>query len=210
MNPCLVSVRRLLPPTLVAMFAALAPTVHAFVFNLGEVKGSFDTTVSVGGLYRVGDQDPAMYGITNTANGKAGLQRSVNADDGNLNYDKGIASSLVKVSSDLQLDYKNAGLFARGYIFNDFTNSNGTREHVPLSDEANDIVSEGGELLDLYAYLKGSPGGRPAVLRVGQQVLSWGESTFRSEEHTSELQSQSNLVCRLLLEKKKKKKITQT
>src|SRR5688572_30990648 len=31
----------------------------------------------------------------------------------------------------------------------------------------------------------------------------------RSEEHTSELQSQSNLVCRLLLEKKKKKKKTQ-
>src|SRR2546427_12327369 len=30
----------------------------------------------------------------------------------------------------------------------------------------------------------------------------------RSEEHTSELQSQSNLVCRLLLEKKKKKYIT--
>src|SRR2546430_5970522 len=30
----------------------------------------------------------------------------------------------------------------------------------------------------------------------------WG----RSEEHTSELQSQSNLVCRLLLEKKKKNK----
>src|SRR5688572_31242467 len=30
----------------------------------------------------------------------------------------------------------------------------------------------------------------------------------RSEEHTSELQSQSNLVCRLLLEKKKKKKNT--
>src|SRR5688572_32700568 len=31
-------------------------------------------------------------------------------------------------------------------------------------------------------------------------------ATDRSEEHTSELQSQSNLVCRLLLEKKKKKK----
>src|SRR5205085_11594776 len=31
-------------------------------------------------------------------------------------------------------------------------------------------------------------------------------SGVRSEEHTSELQSQSNLVCRLLLEKKKKKK----
>src|SRR5205085_12097512 len=33
------------------------------------------------------------------------------------------------------------------------------------------------------------------------------ESRARSEEHTSELQSQSNLVCRLLLEKKKKTKI---
>src|SRR5688572_31102096 len=31
-------------------------------------------------------------------------------------------------------------------------------------------------------------------------------NAIRSEEHTSELQSQSNLVCRLLLEKKKKKK----
>src|SRR6266567_6818041 len=34
-----------------------------------------------------------------------------------------------------------------------------------------------------------------------------GRQRPRSEEHTSELQSQSNLVCRLLLEKKKKKKI---
>src|SRR2546426_3563063 len=32
------------------------------------------------------------------------------------------------------------------------------------------------------------------------------EDLFRSEEHTSELQSPCNLVCRLLLEKKKKKK----
>src|SRR2546430_13422509 len=34
------------------------------------------------------------------------------------------------------------------------------------------------------------------------------ETLSRSEEHTSELQSQSNLVCRLLLEKKKKKAYT--
>src|SRR2546430_13322450 len=33
--------------------------------------------------------------------------------------------------------------------------------------------------------------------------------SYRSEEHTSELQSQSNLVCRLLLEKKKKKQDVQ-
>src|SRR5688572_31888871 len=33
-------------------------------------------------------------------------------------------------------------------------------------------------------------------------LVNWQGKTVRSEEHTSELQSQSNLVCRLLLEKK--------
>src|SRR5688572_31047641 len=41
---------------------------------------------------------------------------------------------------------------------------------------------------------------------LAQKEIIWGEDNVRSEEHTSELQSQSNLVCRLLLEKKKKKK----
>src|SRR5205085_3842769 len=38
-------------------------------------------------------------------------------------------------------------------------------------------------------------------------TTSMNTGTSRSEEHTSELQSQSNLVCRLLLEKKKKKNV---
>src|SRR6266478_4479256 len=37
----------------------------------------------------------------------------------------------------------------------------------------------------------------------GQPADVFGVACHRSEEHTSELQSQSNLVCRLLLEKKK-------
>src|SRR5690606_39497238 len=37
------------------------------------------------------------------------------------------------------------------------------------------------------------------------QLIESYEKTSRSEEHTSELQSRENLVCRLLLEKKKKK-----
>src|SRR2546430_8125202 len=41
-------------------------------------------------------------------------------------------------------------------------------------------------------------------------ILAYTPCVFhlRSEEHTSELQSQSNLVCRLLLEKKKKQQIS--
>src|SRR2546430_5097336 len=49
--------------------------------------------------------------------------------------------------------------------------------------------------------------GRP-TMKMGRSVprpKPHTRSKKRSEEHTSELQSQSNLVCRLLLEKKKKK-----
>src|SRR2546430_17731965 len=42
-----------------------------------------------------------------------------------------------------------------------------------------------------------------ALDRVGQRAGRSQQLRRRSEEHTSELQSQSNLVCRLLLEKKK-------
>src|SRR2546430_13382637 len=46
--------------------------------------------------------------------------------------------------------------------------------------------------------------GRPGEDGYTERVLAaWGVDGHRSEEHTSELQSQSNLVCRLLLEKKK-------
>src|SRR5256886_9058013 len=48
----------------------------------------------------------------------------------------------------------------------------------------------------------------PATLRGPGALASSLPGSGRSEEHTSELQSQSNLVCRLLLEKKKKTKLS--
>src|SRR5690606_20777695 len=52
----------------------------------------------------------------------------------------------------------------------------------------------GGELLRVYWY----DAARDRVPTVDQRVIA----QLRSEEHTSELQSRENLVCRLLLEKK--------
>src|SRR2546430_4180352 len=64
-------------------------------------------------------------------------------------------------------------------------------------------------------WLSGAPAGCVNLPSLGESLRdgsagSEGQSPLstngvRSEEHTSELQSQSNLVCRLLLEKKKKK-----
>src|SRR2546430_8446310 len=72
---------------------------------------------------------------------------------------------------------------------------------------------------DFYSTVRGKAlrGGYITVLhthgRDGQyhpHLHLLATSGGRSEEHTSELQSQSNLVCRLLLEKKKKNVTTQT
>src|SRR5438132_10072442 len=46
--------------------------------------------------------------------------------------------------------------------------------------------------------------------RIGCEVSGYLAGRLRSEEHTSELQSHSDLVCRLLLEKKKPKNQTKT
>src|SRR5258708_27140223 len=59
-------------------------------------------------------------------------------------------------------------------------------------DHGNGLVAQGGELKGFE--VAGSDG-----------KYSAAEAKLRSEEHTSELQSPDHLVCRLLLEKKKKK-----
>src|SRR3712207_7570120 len=53
----------------------------------------------------------------------------------------------------------------------------------------------------------GPPGiGWEAALHFERATQMWSQRRRRSEEHTSELQSRQYLVCRLLLEKKKKNK----
>src|SRR5690554_7568842 len=58
---------------------------------------------------------------------------------------------------------------------------------------------------------KSGVGGRSQIIRIIRPVMYFGYRAYfareRSEEHTSELQSRPHLVCRLLLEKKKKIKI---
>lgn len=172
--------RKVLPPCLrrqavagLVLALGFAPIAQAFVFELAGAKGNFDTTVSIGGLYRMKDADLDNIGLA-----AGGRQRSVNADDGNRNYRSGIVSFLAKANHDLLLKYDNSGLFVRGFYFNDFVNSSGNRLRTPLSDDARKVVAEGAELLDAYVYFNETIGGMPASVRIGRQVLSWGESTF--------------------------------
>lgn len=162
---------------LVGAGVAFLSPARAIQFSSGELTGSFDTTFSVGGLYRLDNPSPDYYGTSNTFNGIAGHQTSVNADDGNLNYGKGMVSELFKGSHDLELKWHNYGAFVRGYYFADAKSNDTLR--TPLSDQAKDRVVRGAEFLDMYVRASFNTGSDfPFDVRIGRQVLSLGESTF--------------------------------
>jgi hypothetical protein len=164
--------RRVVLPLLLLMLCGTPAA--AFQFELGELEGSLDSTLSYGMSWRMSDQDKDIIGLAN-----GGRAYSVNGDDGNLNYDRDDAfSSLAKITSDLDLRHDNFGLFLRGSAFYDFENYDEDRERTQLSDDAKDLVGKDAELLDAYIWGNFELADMPAQVRLGDQVLSWGESTF--------------------------------
>jgi len=136
-------------------------------------SGSLDTTLSWGLRSRLEDPDPNLIGIANGGNAF-----SVNGDDGNLNYGTGIVSNAVKFTNELLLERGRFGSFIRVTGFMDFENKEGDRERAPLSGAAKDTVGSDLAVLDAYAWANFNVGKKPLEIRFGNQVLSWGESTF--------------------------------
>ena len=167
----------------VGLVLVFASSAAAFPFRLGEVRGNLDTTLSYGLSWRMEDRDNDIIGPPKTDAYRLtrpdGYALSQNYDDGNKNYDKGdLISNLAKITSELQLEYGNFGLFLRGSAFYDFENYDGERERTKLSDEALELVGRDADLLDSYLWWNFNFGEAPGQVRVGDQVLSWGESTF--------------------------------
>jgi len=116
---------------------------------------------------------------------------SSNGDAGNLNYDRGdMFSSLFKGLHELSIKKDNIGLFTRFMYFYDFalmdndgayTNPVSGQRVDPCADsDARDLTCRDIRLLDAYVYgnFSFNDGMNPVTVKVGQQVLSWGESTL--------------------------------
>lgn len=153
-------------------FMVGVPSAFAFEFKSesGEVTGSFDTTLSVGALWRMDSRDSTLISVAN-----GGSSRDPNAEDGNLKYDNGdLVSTVFKATHDLELKYQNFGAFLRASYFYDPT----IHDKSGLSSQAVDELGDDAEILDAYVYGNFDLGGRKLNLRLGKQVVSWGESTF--------------------------------
>ncbi|MCV2884144.1 DUF1302 domain-containing protein [Aestuariibacter sp. AA17] len=114
---------------------------------------------------------------------------STNVDLANLNYDKGEAfSTIFKGVHELDIRNKNSGVFFRGMYFYDFEMEDGDRPWTnPITGQRSDPCEFEGareelcqdiRLLDAFFYTDFNIGNMPVSLRIGEQVVSWGESTF--------------------------------
>ncbi len=161
---------------------------HSVTFSLGDIEGSFDSRLVVGSSWRMAGIDP--HNVT-PANFPGGTALSSTNDDGDLNFDKHDAfSTTIKGVHDLQLNYHNLGAFTRFNYWYDFTLSdqdvkhghgpNGYLANTPLNDRqfSDQAQFSGVGLLDAFVFAQFVVADRPAEIRVGKQVVSWGESTF--------------------------------
>ncbi|MCZ6716080.1 MAG: DUF1302 domain-containing protein [Gammaproteobacteria bacterium] len=137
------------------------------------LHGNWDTTVSYGQTWRVQSPDLELIGLAN-----GGTALSLNHDDGTLNYDTGTISRVFKITTEIEANYKNFGFFVRGFAFFDEWSEEHDRLRTPLGSQGNDLVSSDFRVLDLYLSAQFDLGSVPGELRVGSQVLNWGESTF--------------------------------
>ncbi len=156
-----------------AFGVAQAPAVE-FQNAAGSLTGSWDTTLSYGQAWRIESRDCRLVA---TADGGCG--RSPNIDDGDLNYGTGLFSRAFKAVTEVSVNYGNFGAFVRasGLYDLDVKSGGGNTGRTPLSQSALDLVGSYTRLLDAFAYAKFG-GSMPTELRVGRQVVSWGESTF--------------------------------
>lgn len=171
--------------------AMLSAPVQAITFGSGDFRGAFNSTLSVGASWRMEGTDGDLVSPGNTGRpSNVGASASV-TDDGNLNYGNGDLTSLVfKGLHDLDLSYKNFGVFTRFKYWYDYALverdvphgniPNGYIPNEPLSDDGFSRLGsfKGIALLDAYLYYSFNAGSVPIDLRLGRQVVNWGESTF--------------------------------
>ncbi|WP_068830558.1 DUF1302 domain-containing protein [Pseudomonas sp. BMS12] len=171
-------------PHTLALAIALGSAAPAYAvnFNIGEIEGQLDSSMSVGASWSMRGADPDLVGSSNFAhNGRRGTGFTQTGDDGRLNFKKGETfSKIFKGIHDLELKYGDTGVFIRGKYWYDFELKDESRLFKDIDDHNRKEAAQasGAEILDAFVYHNYTIGDMPGSVRLGKQVVSWGESTF--------------------------------
>ncbi|WP_137885967.1 DUF1302 domain-containing protein [Pseudomonas sp. 2FE] len=154
----------------------------AFQFDT-EADGfsaSLDNLVEYNAIYRTSETERIV---------RDGQNIFANANDGSEYYSRGLVANEYKLSSELHLKLHEDGLFVRGSAWYDtrLMDHNPTGGDNPLHNTDSDRrypsdlenrVGHGTRLLDAYLYGNRELGGMPVNLRLGRQVINWGEGIY--------------------------------
>jgi len=159
-----------------AVAAFSAASASALEFQMGPVSAQLNTSLSWGIGMRTEEQDMGQIAPQNKAGGEGS---TYNYDDGTLNYEKNdLITNVVKGNVDLEMVMGDGGAFFRGTAFYDDVIMNQDPAFKPYIDETKDAAGAGYDLLDAFVWYNFDMGYVPASVRLGRQVVSWGESTF--------------------------------
>ena len=178
------------PALLLAALASIPGAARCGTFESGSLSGNFDSTISAG--IGVRTQAPSCGLVLTGATGGGAPAGCTSpalglGDQGNLNYGKGdLFTGYIKGSHDLLVKAPDDWRFmARATWLRDFASTratgivSGADPGVgSFSADARDDLKSKARLLDLWVSKGFEIGGERGRVRVGHQVVSWGESLF--------------------------------
>ncbi|UQO37823.1 DUF1302 domain-containing protein [Burkholderia cepacia] len=167
----------------IAVLGAATSSAYAYDFTMGDgaVQASWVTNLTAGAGIRTKNPscsltgDPNAYGCGAAAN----TNQWGSGDNGDVNYRKGQAfSTYISATSELLLKMPSEGLkfMVRGTGMYDFLAKDTAR--TPLSSTAAAQVVYNAQLLDLWGQKDFTINEQSAHVRLGNQVINWGESVF--------------------------------
>ncbi|AQV94422.1 DUF1302 domain-containing protein [Cupriavidus necator] len=165
--------------------AITTAAVHLGAARAVEIKGetvygSFDSQITTGLAMRAHQVDCQRVGDPNASGcgGNVNTGQFSNQDNGDLNYRKGdLFAAYVKGTHELLLNFpEDIKFMARGTWLLDAAASHTARSD--LTSDARDQVARDVRLLDLWVSKGFNIGDQSARVRLGNQVINWGESIF--------------------------------
>jgi hypothetical protein len=164
---------------LLAVAAALLPGVaHSFRFQASEdVSGNLDMQLTLGAGMRTQSWNPQLVGDpTVVPNANTGF--SSNSDDGDLNYKKNsVYTTYLKFTPELLVKFPyDIKFMTRASFLYDFMADQTDR--TDLSQEAKGQIVYNAYLYDLWVSKDFNVGDQRGRIRLGNQVVNWGESIF--------------------------------
>ncbi|MCP4687837.1 MAG: DUF1302 domain-containing protein [Desulfobacterales bacterium] len=192
----------LLMAAVVLAITGLTHNAGAFEFDFHGINGEFSSQIGVGASWRVESRDYDLVGKSNqpqfandpttTADDapiygqwNSGVVPngawSTNGDDGNLNFDTGLFSLVLKGTHELELEKDGFGAFTRFAWFYDYflmTESNDMRVDIMDNNKIRKNHGQDFYFLDYFLFGSFDAGPVPVSARLGNQVVNWGESMF--------------------------------